>query len=118
VKHHASDPSENYNTVDLEMRARAPTLERLFRITSAKFGTSCPTCVPNTRVGCISSLCRNERMGGYLKSCFSTTISALTMLGTWFMPPRISYPALCKMARRKVSHGIPLCASTQNNIPS
>jgi hypothetical protein len=65
VKPHASDPSENYDTIDLEMMARAPpTREGLSRMTSAKFGTSCPTCVINTRVGCTSSLRRKERMGG------------------------------------------------------
>jgi hypothetical protein len=81
-------------------------------MTSAKFGTYFPTYAPNTPVGCTSSLRRKEIMGGWLMSCFLTTILVLTMLGTWIIPPILSCPSLCIMDIRKGARGKPTCAFT------
>jgi hypothetical protein len=101
VKPHASDPSDNYDTVDLEMTARVPHTGRTFQDDKRKVWDI------------LSNMCAKHPCWVYIKPAqrgkngrlaykfLLTTISALTTVVTWLMPPRLSCPALSTMARIK-----------------
>jgi hypothetical protein len=121
MKYHATDPSENYDTIDWEMTARAPNTGRTLQDDKRKFWDILSNMCAKYPCWAYIKPARKEKNGrleGWLMSCFLTTILVLTMLGTWLTLPRLSCPALCTMARRKGSRGKLMCESTLSNIPS